>query len=136
MSRYGITLLRWALGIVYIWFGGLKLVGKSPVADLVAETTPLLPSNVSVPLIGALEVGIGAGLLARLALPFTLLLFFGQLLGTFLVLLRFPQRSFQNGNPLLLTKNGEFVVKNLVLLAAGLVVASTQNRPTEELPQQ
>lgn len=135
MSRYGITILRWALGIVYIWFGGLKLVGKSPIAGLVAKTTPILPPRVSVPLIGALEVGIGVGLITRLALPLTLFFFFGQLLGTFLVLLRLPRRSFQNRNPLLLTETGEFVVKNLVLLAAGVVVASAKDRPTEELPQ-
>jgi putative oxidoreductase len=135
MSRYGITILRLALGIVYVWFGALKLVGKSPTADLVAETTPILPARVSVPLVGAMEVAIGVGLITRLALPLTLTLFFGQVFSTFLVLLELPSKSYQNGNPLLLTDRGEKVVKNLVLLAAGIVIASTQDRPTEMLPQ-
>ncbi len=39
----------------------------------------------------------------------------------FLVL---PDVAFQDGNPLKLTVEGEFVVKNLVLLTAGLVVAA------------
>lgn len=125
----GITILRLALGIVYVWFGALKLAGKSPIADLVAETTPELPPRVSLPLVGVLEVTIGVGLLTRFALPLTMSLFFAQLASTFLVLFRLPRQSFQGGNPLLLTKTGEFVVKNLVLLAAGIVVASSQDKP-------
>ena len=47
-----------------------------------------------------------------------------QLVGTFMVFLVLPQVAFSKGNPLLLTVEGEFVAKNLVLLAAGLVVGS------------
>jgi uncharacterized membrane protein YkgB len=35
-----------------------------------------------------------------------------------------PELSFQAGNPLLLTTEGEFVIKNLLLIAGGLVVGS------------
>ena len=41
----------------------------------------------------------------------------GHLAGTFLVLIMQPQLAFQDGNPLLLTTIGEFVVKNVVLPA-------------------
>jgi hypothetical protein len=61
-------------------------------------------------------------------LRLTLLFFFLQMAGTFLVLIVHPDLSFQNGNPLLLTVLGEFVVKNLVLLSAGLAVGSTVDR--------
>jgi hypothetical protein len=47
------------------------------------------------------------------------------MLGTFLTLVILPERSFQGGNPLLLGVLGEFVVKNLVLIAAGLVVGAS-----------
>jgi uncharacterized membrane protein YkgB len=47
------------------------------------------------------------------------------LAGTFLVLVVRPDIAFQAGNPFLLTTEGEFVVKNLVLIAGGLVVGST-----------
>jgi uncharacterized membrane protein YkgB len=47
-----------------------------------------------------------------------------QLIGTFLVFLLHPEVAFQDGNPLKLTVEGEFVVKNLVLLAAAMVVGS------------
>lgn len=45
-----------------------------------------------------------------------------HLSGTFLVLVTQPAVAFQDGNPLALTMTGEFVVKNVVLIAAGLVL--------------
>ena len=48
--------------------------------------------------------------------------------GTFLVLVVKPEIAFQGGNPLLLTTEGEFVIKNLVLIAAGLVVGGSVQR--------
>jgi putative oxidoreductase len=46
------------------------------------------------------------------------------MLGTFLVLVVQPDIAFQEANPLLLTTEGEFVIKNLVLLSAGLLIGS------------
>jgi putative oxidoreductase len=136
VAKYSITLLRLSLAVTYIWFGILKVVGRSPVADLVAETAPpFLPKRAAVPVIGATEVAIGLGLLDRQLLPVTLLLLFGHIGSTFLVFVRLPRRAFQNGKPPFLTKDGEFVLKNLVLLSAGLVVAATLRRPTERLPE-
>jgi hypothetical protein len=47
------------------------------------------------------------------------------MVGTFLVFFVLPDVAFTAGNPLRLTVEGEFVVKNLVLLTAGLVVGSS-----------
>jgi uncharacterized membrane protein YkgB len=57
-------------------------------------------------------------------LRIVLALFALQMIGTFLVLVIQPEVAFQDGNPLLLTTEGEFVIKNLVLLSAGLVIGS------------
>ena len=132
MAAFGIRLLRICLGIVFVWFGLLKLAGRSPVASLVAETAYWLPPDLVVPLLGVWEVAVGIGLLLRIALRLTLLLFWLLLAGTFLVLVLHPDVAFQQGNPLLLTVEGEFVVKNLVLIAAGLVVGSTVRRGRDE----
>ncbi len=133
MGKYAITCARIALGITYLWFGALKLFGVSPVADLVRKTSLFLPEKQSVPLVGALEVTIGMGLLTRIALRLTLALFFFQLASTFLVFVLHPGEAFQKGNPLLLTERGEFIVKNLVLLSAGLAVGSTARRKSEKI---
>jgi uncharacterized membrane protein YkgB len=79
---------------------------------------------VVVPALGAVEVFVGlcllAGRLMRLALPLLVL----QMAGTFLVLVLLPEIAFRDGNPLLLTVEGEFVIKNLVLFSAALVIGS------------
>jgi uncharacterized membrane protein YkgB len=123
--RYGIPTLRVALGIVFLWFGGLKVANASPVADLVADTVPILSDRAAVLTVGIVEVVVGAGLITGWAIRVTLGLFFAQMLGTFAVLALKPGSSFQGGNPLRLTVLGEFVVKNFVLLTAGLVVAAS-----------
>ena len=64
-------------------------------------------------------------LIFNFALRMTLFLFWLQLAGTFLVLVLRPDIAFQSGNPFFLTTEGEFVIKNLVLISAGLVVGST-----------
>ena len=124
LDKIAIPLLRLSLGIVYVWFGTLKIFGVSPVSDIVAKTLRPLPENVSVPLMGLWEVTIGVGLLLRMALKAILPLFFLQIAGTFMTFLRAPEEVFQDNNPLLLSKEGEFALKNLVLLSAGLAVAT------------
>jgi uncharacterized membrane protein YkgB len=134
MERYGVTVLRFALALVFIWFGALKIIGRSPVEDLVADMVYWLPAEGFVRVLGVWEVIVGIGLLIPIALRITLLLFFVQMAGTFLVLIVGYDESFQDGNPLLLTVLGEFVIKNLVLIAAGIVIGSTVRKRREEAP--
>jgi putative oxidoreductase len=128
LAQWAIPLLRVSLGVVFLWFGALKIARVSPVADLVARTVYWVDPAWFVPVLGAVEVIIGAGLLAGRALRTVLALFWLQMLGTFLVLVIQPDVAFQRGNPLFLTVEGEFVVKNIVLLSAGMVVGSTIRR--------
>jgi putative oxidoreductase len=132
-DKYAISTLRLALALIYIWFGSLKIFGVSPIEGLVAKVTPILPKDVSVPLIGVMEVAIGLGLLFRVALRRTLILFGFQIASTFLPVFLSPKDVFQKGNPLLLTETGEFILKNLVLLAAGVAVGSTVREKGETL---
>ena len=128
LERYGVTALRIALAIVFIWFGVLKVIDRSPVEDLVKDTIYFLPEDTFFVILGIWEIVIGIGLLIPVALRLTLLLFWLQMAGTFLSLIILPGRAFQDGNPLLLDVTGEFIIKNLVLIAAGLVIGSTVRR--------
>jgi len=132
MERHGVAALRVALAIVFLWFGALKVMGHSPVEDIVKETVFFLPGEPFFCLLGGLEIAIGVGLLIPIALRLTLLLFWAQMAGTFLTLVVLPDRSFQGGNPLLLGVLGEFVVKNLVLMSAGLVIGASIRRQARE----
>jgi len=129
MRTQGVRILRIALGVVFVWFGVLKVVGVSPVGDLVAQTVYWVRPQLFVPLLGIWEVVVGLGLLFAVALRLILFLFWLQMAGTFLVLLLRPELAFQSGNPFHLTVTGEFVIKNLILIAAGLVVGSTVSKP-------
>jgi putative oxidoreductase len=128
MERYGVTILRIAVAIVFIWFGALKVIDRSPVEGLVKDTIFFLPEDTFFVVIGVWEIIIGVGLLVPVLLRLTLALFWLQMAGTFLSLIVLPDRAFQDGNPLLLDVTGEFIVKNLVLIAAGLVIGSTVRR--------
>ena len=122
--RRSLAVLRIALGIVYVWFGALKIAGTTPVSTLVEATTPWADPGWFVPAMGGFEVALGLWLMLGRGLVFALPLFIAHMLGTFGVLVMVPDVAFQAGNPLRLTVEGEFVVKNLVLLAAVLVVAT------------
>ena len=129
--RYSVVVVRLALACVFIWFGALKLVGASPVADLVGKAVPFLPQGTVVLATGAVEVIVGVGLLTGLAPRLTLALFFALLLGTFSLLVTNPAIAFGDGNPLRLTTTGEFICKNIVLVSAGLVLVAAMPTRTE-----
>ena len=128
LRRAAIPMLRISLGLVFVWFGALKVLDVSPVADLVARTVYWVDPDLFVTALGFFEVFVGVMLLFGWALRLTLALFVAQMIGTFLTFLVLPEVTFRHGNPLLLTVEGEFVVKNLVLISAALVVGTTVRR--------
>jgi putative oxidoreductase len=112
-------LLRASLGVTFVWFGGLKLAGEPTLPGaLIAALMPAVDPDLLIPLVGALEVVLGTGILIGRRMPVFLSAMALHLSGTFLVLLLRPEVAFVDGNPLLLSVEGEYVVKNLVLLAA------------------
>lgn len=125
LRRGSLPALRIALGVVFVWFGALKVSGSTPVAELVLDTVPFIdPPAWIVPATGVFEVGVGLWLMTGIGLRLLLPVYAAHMLATFGVLVVQPELSFLNGNPLLLTAEGEFVVKNLVLLAAGIAVCT------------
>jgi uncharacterized membrane protein YkgB len=129
LRRWSIPALRVAIGVIFIWFGVLKLLGVSPVLSLVQKTYSFLPLHVFFLVLSIWEMGIGCGLIFKRALRCTLLLLCMHLMGTFIALLQAPSLFFMNNNPLLLTTEGEFVMKNLVLVASALVIGGYEVRP-------
>lgn len=130
MARYGIVLLRVSLGIVFVWFGVLKFFpGLSPAQDLATRTIDLLtfgliPARVSIPLLAGWECLIGIGLMFGVFMRATLLLLFLQMLGTITPVFLFPQEVFTR-IPWAPTLEGQYIIKNIVLVSAGLVIGAT-----------
>jgi uncharacterized membrane protein YkgB len=127
-ARVSLPLLRVALGLVYIWFGGLKVANRSDIFDLVAATLPFVNPHVFVPLLGVFEIILGIGLFTGRLPRLVLFGVLGHLAGTFLSVITAPSFMWHNGNPLLLTMDGEFVLKNFVLICCALVLLGVTSR--------
>lgn len=121
MNTFGLRVLRWSLAIIFMWFGILKPLGMSPAEELVSRTVYWFSPDVFVPILGWWEVIIGACLLFRPLVRLAILLLFLQMPGTFLPLILLPDVCFTS-IPFGLTMEGQYIVKNLVLIGAALVV--------------
>ncbi len=122
-----LSMLRLSLGIVFVWFGALKVFGVSPIVGLIQGIYPSFPYPFAVAAIGIVEILIGLGFLSGKMIKATTTLMWLQMAGIFGGLVIAPHLFFVHSNPLLLTTDGEFVIKNLVLLAASLVVLTHQD---------
>jgi uncharacterized membrane protein YkgB len=129
LRRWSVTVLRLALGSVFLWFGALKIFGASPVILLLQQTYSFLPIHVFLFVLGLWEMLIGVGIILRRALRFILTLLCIHLVGTFFALLLNPYLFFVQGVPFCLTADGEFVMKNVVLISAALVIAGHELKP-------
>lgn len=140
MSRTGVKTLRISLGVVFLWFGVLKFFpGLSPAEALAADTIDILtgglaPARAALIVLALWESAIGIGLITGRALRTTLLLLFLQMPGTVMPLILFPEMTFQSF-PFVLTIEGQYIVKNLVLVASGLVIGATVREGRESPPR-
>lgn len=123
LNRSSLTILRMSLAIIFIWFGALKPFGQSPAVDLIKKTVYWLDPDVFIPILGVWEMAIGICLLFAPLIRVGLFLLALQMPGTFLPLVLLPEICFINF-PFDLTLEGQYIVKNLVLIGAGLVVGS------------
>ena len=126
MEKHGINLMRIALAIVYIWFGALKIFGMSPAEDLVAKTVFWFRPEFFIPILGICEVFIGLGLLIRKLIPGTIVLLLVHMAATlfpFFILKSSCIEIF----PYEPTLVGQYIIKNLVLVAGALVIAGKYN---------
>ncbi|MCF7807038.1 MAG: DoxX family membrane protein [Candidatus Marinimicrobia bacterium] len=130
MRSYGITFLRISLGIIFFWFGFLKFFpGLSPADQIATQTITtltfgLIQPDVSIIILAAWETLIGLGLILGKYLRVILFLLFAQMLGTMTPLILFPAETFTRF-PYAPTLEGQYIIKNLILISAGLVVGAT-----------
>ena len=124
MNRHGFIFLRCSLAIVFIWFGGLKFTGISPANELVAKTVYWFRPEVFIPILGAWEVAIGVCLLIRPLIRVAIFLLLLQMPGTMLPLVLLPEVCFTYF-PFGLTLEGQYIIKNLVLISAAIVIGGT-----------
>lgn len=110
--------LRWSFAIVYVWFGALKLVDLSPAHDLVELTLSWLSVSTIVTVLGVCEVILGLMFLVPKLTKITLVLFVIHMAGTFIPIVGGLAVAY-TAVPYGLTLVGQYIIKNLVFLAAG-----------------
>ena len=122
--------LRVGLGVVFLWFGALKFFpGASPAEALASRTIEVMSGGligpaVSLPVLAIWESLIGLGLLTSRYLRATLFLLAVQMLGTLTPLALFPAETF-SVFPFAPTLEGQYIIKNVVLVGAAMVVGAT-----------
>lgn len=124
LGKYALPMARLAFGVIFIWFGGLKVLGLSPAYDLVAATVYWLTPEIIVPLIGLWEVAIGICLLYPPLTRLGLLLLAGQMPATFLPLVMLPEVCFTVW-PIGLTLEGQYIIKNLAVIASAFIIGGS-----------
>ena len=130
MAKTGIVLLRVSLGVIYFWFGALKFFpGLSPAADLATRTLEiisfgLIHPDVALILLATWECVIGLGMITGKYMRVTLLLLFAQMAGTLTPLFFFPTETFLL-TPIAPTMEGQYIIKNIALVSAGIVIGAT-----------
>ncbi len=125
LAENSITLLSISLGLVFVWFGALKFFpGVSAAETLIRRSLAFLPVDLFIPFLGLWEVVIGLGFLTGRFMRLTILLLMLQMAGTMSPLVLRPDLAFSQF-PFVPSLEGQYIIKNVVLISAGLVVGAT-----------
>jgi uncharacterized membrane protein YphA (DoxX/SURF4 family) len=132
MSSYSSIAIRLSFGIIFVWFGILKPLHLSPAEGLLKATVVWLPfgsPDYWLIAIGWWEVAIGICFLFQKTTRIAIILLLAQMLGTFMPLVFLPEITFQSNNVLLPTLEGQYIIKNLMIISAALVLGGEINKP-------
>ena len=117
---------RFAIFVVFFWFGLLKVLGLSPASGLVQnlfeKTIPFMGFDLFLVLFGVFECLIGVLFLIRgferVAIP----LLFIHMVTTAGPLVMLPEETWQSF--FVPTLEGQYIIKNLVIIATAIGIAS------------
>ena len=121
-------LVRIPIFIIFFWFGLLKIIDLSPAQQLVKDTVywmPFLSAASWTYVIGVWEVLIAICFLFKRTTLIAMILLFLQMSGTFLPLVILPEITFQNSNPFLPTLEGQYIIKNIIIITAAIMIGKS-----------
>jgi len=125
MQRWSTSAIRISFGIIFIWFGILKPFDVSSAESLLKATVVWLPFGTPefwLMVIGWWEVAIGVTFLFSRTTKIAIALLFLQMFGTFIPLVVLPEVTFQNGNILTPSLEGQYIIKNIMIISAAMVL--------------
>ncbi len=130
LIAYSVAILRISVGAIFLGFGMLKFFPNvSPAQDLVEATTSILtfglvPGGVALVAVATLESVIGLCLLVGRGMRVAVYLLVIALVGILSPIVLLPGRLF-SGAGIAPTLEGQYVLKDLVMLGAAFVLAAT-----------
>lgn len=128
LARYSMPLLRISLGVIFLGFGVLKFFPDvSPAEDLAQATMSrltlgIVPESVGIYLVALLETAIGLSLVTGKFQRIGIALLAMAMVGVLSPIIFFPGELFA-GPSNAPTLEGQYVIKDLVLLTSSMVVA-------------
>lgn len=132
MKSASIPAIRLSFGVIFIWFGLLKPLGLSAAEGLLKATVVWLPFGTPdnwLIAIGFWEVAIGIFFFFQKTTRIAIILLLLQMVGTFMPLIVLSEVTFQSNNILLPSLEGQYIIKNLMIISAALVLGGEINRP-------
>ena len=116
---------RVSLFIVYFWFGLLKLISKSPAEALITNLHRItighfIRIRCFLIVLGIAECLIGILWLFPKFTKWTIIVFFSQMMTTFLPLFMIPDQTWSDF--MVLSLSGQYILKNIVLIACALTI--------------
>lgn len=125
LKKYSEPLARISLFIIFFWFGILKLFFASPantmIIDLLEHTLPFITFPQFIFLFGIYEMIIGVLFLFRGMERFAIALLIPHMITTLLPLILLSEITWQV--PFVPTMEGQYIIKNLALIALAFSVA-------------
>jgi uncharacterized membrane protein YkgB len=124
--RVSIPVARFALFVVFFWFGLLKVVGLSPASGLVQRlfesSISFMSFGIFLICFGIFECLIGILFLIKGAERVVIPLLLVHMITTFGPLVLLPSETWQQF--MVPTLEGQYIIKNLVIIAAGIGIAA------------
>ncbi len=126
MKRASLPFGRFALFVVFFWFGILKVVATSPanplVADLLSHTMPFITFDTFIFYFGIYEMIIGITFLIPGLERLAIALLVPHMITTFMPLFLLPAVTWQG--PFTPTLEGQYIIKNLLIIGLAMVIAA------------
>jgi uncharacterized membrane protein YkgB len=124
LAHEGVTTLRVGIGLLYLWFGGLKVIGSGPARHLIESFVSVMPGSILLPAIGTLEIAIGIAFISGWGMRPAMVLLALQIPALLLPFVFVPEDMFF-APPVLLTLPGQYVLKSVLLSLAAIIVGAT-----------
>lgn len=127
MPKYVEVVSRFAIFLIYFWFGYLKLFDSSPanalVESLLQTTLPVITFDQFIVSLGLYEILIGIVFLIPGKEKLGLALLIPHMFTIFMPLILLPAITWKSF--LVPTLEGQYIIKNLLIIAVALNLAST-----------